>query len=173
MTTRIEPPNVGTEFEVLTGFLDWLRGTILVKTDGLDAEQLRSTHGPSQMTLAGMLKHLAYVEDNWCSVVLEGRDYASPFADVDWAADPDWEWSSALADSPDDLRSLLTGFIEVSRRNVADALAQGGLDHLSARQVGDSPVNLRWILVHLVEEYGRHCGHADLIRESIDGSTGE
>lgn len=173
MTDRTEPPQTGTEAEVMLGFLAWLRSTIAFKAAGLDAVALQQTHPPSSITLGGLLKHLAFVEDNWTSVVLEGNSYAEPFASADWDADPDWEWTTAADDSPDELRALFAQFTESSDRKIAAALQRGGLDTLAAREVHGEPVSLRWIMVHLIEEYARHAGHADLIRESIDGATGQ
>ena len=172
-TDRTDPPQSGSELAILRGFLDFHRRTLLIKTDGLSAEQLRRTLGPSSMTLGGMLKHLAFVEDNWFSVVLQGRPAAEPWASVDWASDRDWEWTSAAADTPDQLRALLVEAVARSE-SVVDELGDD-LERLSVRtdrHTGE-PFSLRWILVHLIEEYARHNGHADLIRESIDGATGE
>ena len=173
LTTRVDPLQSADEATTLRGFLDFHRQTLLLKTAGLDAEQLSRTLPPSTMTLGGLLKHLAYVEHNWFVEVLLGDDPAEPWASVDWAADDDWDWNSAAADSPDDLRMLLTDAVERS-----DAIVESlgvDLDRLSVRagrRTGE-PFSLRWILVHMIEEYARHNGHADLLRESIDGVTGE
>jgi hypothetical protein len=93
---------------------------------------------------------------------------------VDWESDPDWEWHSADLDSPEQLRALWQGAVEQSRSLVTDALADAGLEQLARRTWPDgrSP-SLRWILCHMIEEYARHNGHADLLRESVDGATGE
>ena len=93
---------------------------------------------------------------------------------VKWEADPDWEWHSAAKDSPQQLRAIWEPRGAESRILVAEALADGGLDRLADRPWPDGrAMSLRWILLHMIEEYARHNGHADLIRESIDGSTGE
>ena len=94
--------------------------------------------------------------------------------DVDWDADPDWEWHSAGDDEPDQLRSLWASATDRSRALTTAALDDGGLDLLASTPWpnGESP-SLRWILVHMIEEYARHNGHADLLRESVDGQTGE
>jgi uncharacterized damage-inducible protein DinB len=128
----------------------------------------------SSITLGGLLKHMALVEDTWFSRRLLGNDRRPPFDTVDWAADPDWEWHSAAQDAPDELRALWQGAVSRSHRLVGAALADGGLDQLAEVQWpdGTSP-SLRWIVVHMIEEYARHNGHADLIREGIDGVTGE
>jgi uncharacterized damage-inducible protein DinB len=104
-------------------------------------------------------------------VFLRGNEQASPWREADWKQDRDWEWHSAVDDGPDDLRVMLDAAVARSRELVAGL----DLDHLSARTLHRSgrPVNLRWILLHMIEEYARHNGHADLIRESIDGSVGD
>lgn len=174
---RTAPPATGDEATQLRAYLDYQRDTLREKITGLDAAQLAATHPPSEMTLGGMLKHLAYVEDNWFSVVLLGRSYAEPWASVDWAADADWEWHSAGDQTPEELRELFDSFVVASDVALDIALAEteeGGVERLTALDVRgyDGPVNVRWILLHMIEEYARHNGHADLLRESIDGSTG-
>jgi hypothetical protein len=118
---------------------------------------------------------MALVEDWWFSVVLLDRQEAEPWRDVDGYADPDWEFRTAADDSPDELRRLLDEAIAASDTNIRQVLDAGGLDAVSARESrrGHWKFSLRWIVVHMIEEYARHNGHADLIRESIDGSTGE
>jgi len=171
---RTEPPHRSDEAGTLLGFLDYHRRTLLLKTDGLDADALRHRLPPTTMTLGGLLKHLAMVEDNWFTEVwLDER--VEPWASADWKADRDWEWNSAAEDTPEELRALWDASVARSQRALAEALAAGGLDQESRRRhhgTGE-PVTLRWILVHMIEEYARHNGHADLLRESIDGATGE
>jgi uncharacterized damage-inducible protein DinB len=127
------------------------------------------------MTLGGMVKHLALVEDDWFNVVFLGNEEAEVWKGVDWDADRDWEWHTAARDTPEQLRALFDEAVAGSDRVIAGALAGEGLDQLSVRDSrnGQSKFSLRWILVHMIEEYARHNGHADLIRESIDGETGE
>jgi uncharacterized damage-inducible protein DinB len=171
---RPEPPIAADEVTTVLGFLDYQRATLAWKCRGLDAAGLQVKVAASSMTLGGMLKHLAYVEDYWFSQRLHGHARRPPFDAVDWKADPDWEWHSAAADTPEQLFALWQDSVARSRALFAEALADGGLERL-ARQPwpnGESP-SLRWIVVHMIEEYGRHNGHADLIRESIDGETGE
>jgi uncharacterized damage-inducible protein DinB len=171
---RPEPPLAASEIDTLLGFLDFQRATLEWKTRGLDASGFTTTVGVSTMTLGGLLKHLAYVESDWFSRHLFDREKVAPWDSVDWKADPDWEWHSAADDSPDELRALWSEAVEASRTLVADALAQGGLDQLAARTWPDgSAPSLRWIIVHMIEEYARHNGHADLLRELVDGETGE
>ena len=174
--TRTDPPLRGTEAETLLAYLTYHRDTLRWKTEGLTQDQLNATTAASTMTLGGLLKHLALVEDNWFSVVFLGNEDAEPWRDVDWDADRDWEWHTAAGDSPDYLRRLFDEAVVASDAIIAEALAsQDGLDTPSVRESrrGNGKFSLRWIVVHMIEEYARHNGHADLIRESIDGATGE
>jgi uncharacterized damage-inducible protein DinB len=172
---RPEPPIAGDETATLLGFLDYQRATLEWKCRGLDATALATTVAASTMTLGGLLKHMALVEDGWFSRSLHARDRSARWAAVDWEADPDWEWHSAAADTPEELFAVWHEAVETSRRLVAEALASGdGFDQLAKRSWPDgSAPSLRWIVVHMIEEYARHNGHADLLRESIDGETGE
>jgi uncharacterized damage-inducible protein DinB len=171
---RPEPPADGDEAATLIGFLDFQRATLAWKTRGLDAAALDRTVAASTMTLGGLLKHMAYVETSWFSRSLYGRPMGEPWDSVDWKADRDWEWHSAADDTPEALHAMWQHSIEGARASVTEALADGGLGrpaHLVWPN-GKSP-SLRWILCHMIEEYARHNGHADLIREVIDGETGE
>jgi hypothetical protein len=174
---RAQPPINGPEAGVLRGFLDYHRVTLRMKTDGLDGAQLDQALAPSPMTLGGLVKHLAYVEDWWFNQVFAGHPEPEPWASADWEADNDWDWHSAAQDSPEELHALLEASIAVSDRILTEALATSeGLDALSSvesRRLPGERYSLRWVLVHLIEEYSRHNGHADLIRESIDGAVGE
>lgn len=171
---RPEPPVAGGEAETLLGFLDFHRATLEWKCTGLDADGLRASVAVSTMTLGGMLKHLAYVESHWFSRILHGLDLGDPWDAVDWTADPDWDWHSAASDTPDELFGLWRDTVARSRTLTEEALATGGLDRLGKRTLRDGRTpSLRWIVVHMIEEYARHNGHADLIREAIDGATGE
>lgn len=171
---RPEPPLAGDEVATLLGFLDYQRATLKWKVEGLDSAGLNATVGVSSMTLGGMLKHLAYVESDWCARWLHGLDAQAPWNAVDWAADYDWDWHSAADDTPEQLLALWQDTVTRSRSLIEQALADGGLDRLAQRTWPDGRApSLRWIVVHLIEEYARHNGHADLIRESVDGLTGE
>ncbi|MFD7026204.1 DinB family protein [Promicromonospora sukumoe] len=171
---RTDPPPAADETTMLRSFVDFYRATIRRQCAGLTAEQLRTPHPPSTMTLAGMLKHLAYVEDVWFSVRLRGNDPAPPWDTVDWSADRDWDWNSALTDTPEQLTALFDDAVAASER-ILDEVVAGGLDQEVVRRPGHArhggAVTLRWILVHMVEEYSRHAGHADLLREALDGAT--
>lgn len=165
-------PQQADETTTLRAFLDFFRDTLRRQCAGIGADGLARTLPPSTMTLGGMLKHLTFVEQWWFSIVLHGQEASGIWADVDWDADADWEWHSAADDSPDQLRTWLDEAIAESDRLLDLALARGeGLDTRAVRERRGEWVSLRWILVHMVEEYARHCGHADLIRESIDGAT--
>ena len=171
---RPEPPPAGDETATLLGFLEFQRATFAWKCAGLDSAGLAATVGSSSMTLGGMLKHLACVESGWFSRSLHGEEWQPPWDTIDWQADPDSEWHSAADDSPDELFALWRAAVDRSRSSVTAALVTGGLDQLAQRTWPDGRApSLRWILCHMIEEYARHNGHADLIRESVDGLTGE
>jgi uncharacterized damage-inducible protein DinB len=172
---RPKPPVAADEVATLLGFLDWQRATLGWKCSGLDAAGLRATTAASAMTLGGILKHMAMVENSWFSRFFHGREDAPPWDAVDRKADRDWDWPTANEDSPGELFALWKRTVEQSRADVAQVLdSGGGLGQLARRTWPDgrSP-NLRWILCHMIEEYARHNGHADLLRESVDGATGE
>jgi uncharacterized damage-inducible protein DinB len=171
---RPEPPLAADETATLLGFLDFQRATFAWKCGGLDAAGLQARIAASSMTLGGLLKHMALVEDNWFSYALYNQDRQAPWNTIDWKADRDWEWESAADDTPEQLMALWQSAVTRSRTLTAEALAAGGPDRPAERAWSDGQVpSLRWILVHMIEEYARHNGHADLIRESIDGVTGE
>jgi Protein of unknown function (DUF664) len=172
--THPEPPVAGDETATLVGSLERQRATFAWKSGGLDAAGLRATVGASSMTLGGLLKHLALVEDQYFSRRLLDRDPAPPWDTVDWTADPDWDWHSAAEDSPEQLYALWRDAVARSRSILTEALAQDGLGQLARRRWPDGRApSLRRILIDLIEEYARHTGHADLIRESVDGLVGE
>jgi len=173
---RPMPPQESGETATLLGFLDYQRATLEWKCRGLSDAQLRVALPPTSMTLGGLLKHLAYVEDYWFTQVVAGQPLAQPWSNADWEADPDWEWHSAAGEPGDALRTLWSVRVERSRAVVDSRLAQGeaeALGEVHPAWGGREHVSLRWVLVHMIEEYARHNGHADLIRESIDGQTGE
>ena len=165
-----EPPLAGSEIEHLIGALDRQRYTFRWKADGLDADGLHATFGASRLTLAGLLKHLAWVERYYFIVLLGREAPGEPWASVDWENEPDWEFTSAVEDNPQTLYATYDESVVAARRYLSASLAGGGLDQAVPGRRG---VSLRRVLFDLVEEYSRHTGHADLIRESIDGRTGE
>ena len=171
---RPEPPVAGDETATLLGSLERQRATLAWKCGGLDSAGMQATVGVSTMTLGGLLKHLALVEDDYFSRRLLGRELGPPWNSADWESDNDWEWHSAAGDSPEELMALWRDAVDRSRAAVAEALTAGGVDQLCRFTWPDGRTpSLRRILVDLIEEYARHVGHADLIRESVDGLVGE
>ncbi|MCZ2839997.1 mycothiol transferase [Modestobacter sp. VKM Ac-2985] len=170
--TPWEPPTAGTEAEHLLGALDRLRTTFRWKAADLDAAGLQTRIGASTLTLGGLLKHLALVEDDVSTSRLSGAPICEPWgAD---AAEGDWAFTSAAGDSPEQLYALWDGAVARSRARFTAALAEGGIDqrvHLTGPD--GEHAGLRRLLCDLVEEYGRHTGHADLLREAVDGLVGE
>jgi Protein of unknown function (DUF664) len=167
-----EPPAVGSEVATLLGSLERQRATLAWKCADLDAAGLRSRIASSSVTLGGLLKHLAYMEDINFSRDLAGRELPAPWNAIDWDVDSGWEWRSAADDTPAELYTLWADAVARSRSAVSDALAKGGMDVLSTTGSGKAQT-LRRLFVDLIEEYARHAGQADLIRESLDGRVGE
>ena len=169
-----EPPLAGTEVEHLVGALDRLRTTFRWKADDLDAAGLQTLVGASSLTLGGLLKHLAAQEDYAFTVKLRGEPLGAPWDAFGWDGSNDWEFTSAADDTPEQLYALWDGAVERSRARLDAALADGGLDQLVHASASDGRhASLRRLLCDLIEEYGRHTGHADLLREAVDGRVGE
>lgn len=168
---RAMPPEIriGDERAALTGMLDWYREGVLAKVAGVRAHHAAATPLRSSTSIAGLLKHLALVEDFWFTVDFAGRPVPEPWAGVDWDADPDWEFHSAVAEPLDHLTSLYERACERSRA-ITDAHQ---LDEIGANTTTKAPFTLRYVLVHLIEETARHLGHLDVLREHLDGATGE
>ncbi|HET9666799.1 MAG TPA: DinB family protein [Desertimonas sp.] len=161
----------GDELAVLTAFLDYYRAVIVRKAQGLTRDEMNARLGPSEMTIGGVIKHLAFAEDIWFDHRLAGNEIGDPWARVNWEVDPDWEFHSAVDDEPEALLRLYDAACARSRAAAADV---GNLDAVAKfPNRRDRYFSLRWILVHMIEETARHAGHADLIRESIDGTTGD
>ena len=171
---RPEPPIASDELATLFGFLDFQRATLEWKCRSLSVTDLRKKIAASSITLGGILKHMTFVENHWFSDWLLGHEKLSPWREVDWSQDRDWDWNSAAGDTPAQLLELWHDACVLSRSNILSVLETGSLGQLAKRTwpSGESP-SLRWILVHMIEEYARHNGHADLLRESIDGQVGE
>src|SRR3954464_13714085 len=128
--TPWEPPLAGTEAEHLVGALDRLRATFRWKADGLDAAGLRTRVGASTLTLGGLLKALAAVEDHASTTKLSGKPLGAPWDATGWDGSNDWEFDSAAADTPEELYALWDGAVERSRARFDAALADGGPDQL-------------------------------------------
>ncbi|RZS37669.1 uncharacterized protein DUF664 [Herbihabitans rhizosphaerae] len=168
--TPWEPPLAGTEVEHLLGALERMRATFRWKADGLDEAGLRTRIGASSLTLGGLLKHLAAVEEHVSRTKLSGEPIGPPWQGHDF----DWPFTSAEDDPPAELYALWDGAVERSRARLSAALVVGGLDqsvHVSGPD--GRHASLRRLICDLIEEYGRHTGHADLLREAVDGRVGE
>lgn len=173
-TTIHEPPMAGSEVDMLLFALERSRAQFAWKVGGLDASGLSRPHPPSTMTLGGLMKHLALVEDDTTATRLTGQPIGAPWNAVDFDADPEWEWRTAADDTPGELCALWVDAVDRSKAAVEALLAEGGPDQPSPYKTrsGKSP-NLRRILVDLHDEYARHVGHADVLREAVDGLVGE
>jgi uncharacterized damage-inducible protein DinB len=164
---RVIPPFEAGEREQLTAWLEFQRGTLAVKCEGLTGEQLREQAvPPSSLSLLGLVRHMAEVERNWLRPLLAGEDMRGL-----WAAGPELDPDPAF----DDVASADVAEAFAAWRRECDharrlAEAAESLDVTGMR--GGHKFSLRWVMVHLVEEYARHNGHADLLRERIDGATG-
>ena len=174
MSDPWEPPLAGTEAEHLIGALDRLRTTFRWKASGLGAAGLQARIGASSLTLGGLLKHLAAAEDYMFTTKLSGEPIGKPWAGFGWDGSDDWDFTSAADDTPEELYALWDGAVERSRVRLDAALANGGLDQLVHVSSPDGRrASLRRLLCDMIEEYGRHTGHADLLREAVDGLVGE
>jgi hypothetical protein len=172
--TPWEPPLAGTDATQILGSLDRMRWTFRWKTAGLDHAGLTTRIGASSLSLAGLLKHLAANEDYMSNVKLLGEPIGPPWDESDWDGDDDWEITSAADDSPEQLYALWDGAVERSRSRFAAFIAERGLDgsaHVSGPD--GTHASARRLLLDQIEEYGRHTGHADLLREEVDGVVGE
>jgi uncharacterized damage-inducible protein DinB len=171
MTTYPEPPAIGTEAETLLGSLERQRATFAHKCADLDADQLRRRFGASAVTIGGLLKHLAYMEDLNFTANVAARPLPAPWSAFEADGRGEDVWRSAAGDRPGDLYRWWEEAVARSREAVLDALARGG-PGVTFDEDG-SATSLRRLVVDFIEEYARHTGHADLIRESIDGRVGE
>jgi len=154
----------------MLGFLQGQRDILLRKCEGLDAVALGATHPPSTLTLGGLLHHAALNEDWWFTVRLTGATPPPPWDGVDWDSDPDWEFTRAGSLTPE-------AVVAQYRRSCARSdAALVGIDLDSPAAVANRDggrFNARWVVLHMIEETARHAGHADLLREALDGQTGE
>lgn len=166
-----EPPAVGDEASTLLGSLERQRATFAWKCADLGRDELAQRLAPSEVTLGQLLKHLAYMEDLNFAHALAGAELPSPWADVDPATRSEWAFSSADHDSPEQLYAWWHDAVDRSRTAVRDALGDGGPG--ATYRFGGHESTVRRLLVDMVEEYGRHTGQADLLREAVDGRVGE
>jgi hypothetical protein len=173
LTTAHEPPLAGTETEALIGSLNRLRSYLLWKCGGLDADGIRATLGPSAITLGGLLKHLSAVEATTFAWKLHGRRPFPPFDTWNWD-DEHSHWRVEADDTPASLEALFKESVAKGQALVDEAIAAGGLG--GQADVSDDEgnhANVRRVVLDMIEEYGRHVGHADLIRVSVAGLVGE
>ncbi|WP_105972202.1 DinB family protein [Streptomyces geranii] len=168
-TQRSEPAQNADERTMLEGWLEYHRQTLAWKCEGLTDAQLRTAAvEPSELSLMGLVRHMAEVERGWFRKVLTGDDPGPIYYTEE---DRDGEFHLTEADSWQEAYGTWQAEIEIARRNCAGF----GLDDLTrgnSRYTGE-PFNLRWLYTHMIEEYARHNGHADLIRERLDGATGD
>jgi dienelactone hydrolase/uncharacterized damage-inducible protein DinB len=168
---RQEPEHGDGDLKLLEQFLDLQRQTMLAKTAGLDRDAMAQRLPSSTLSLGGLLYHLALVEESWMEVRFLGSELREPWSEVDFGADPEWEFRTGGELDPEAVRQRYREACERSRQVVTQA---SGPDQFSAKPHFDGrPFSLRWVLLHLIEETARHIGHADLLREAIDGSVGE
>jgi hypothetical protein len=160
---RPEPSRIGPERELLTGFLDYQRATMLMKLGGLSLQDAQQRHVPSLTTILGMVKHLGWVERSWFLRVLEGETITVPWT----KEDPDADFRI----EPEESVESVVAFYRESCRLADEAAARHNLDDEAAN--ARDRVSLRWIYIHMIEETARHCGQADILRELTDGETGE
>jgi uncharacterized damage-inducible protein DinB len=168
---RADPPPRGDERATLAGFLRWQRETLELKCSGLDAADLaRRSAEPSTMSLLGLVRHLADVERGWFRRTMAGQDVRPRFST---ATDRDADFDGAQPDP-----AVVAGAWNAWRAEAAftDQFIATAPSLDITGQIPDAwrgPMSLRWVLVHVVEEYARHNGHADLLRERIDGRIGQ
>jgi uncharacterized protein DUF664 len=168
-----EPPFAGDELGAAFGALERLRATFRWKCADLDAAGLGATTAASKLTLGGLLKHLAVQEDYCFQVKILGAPMPATWDLSLWETQgDDWEFDSAADDAPEQLYALWDAAVGRSRAAVTEIEARGGLDADISLPDG-SPVNIRRMVMDLIEEYGRHTGHADILREAVDGRVGE
>jgi uncharacterized damage-inducible protein DinB len=160
---RVEPPQVASERDALTGWLDYHRAELLAKLDGLTDEQADRRIVPSLTTLHGLLRHLTKVEYAWFVRYIEASDEPGPFG---W---PERQDGDFLLDDGATVEQDAARFVAAVERS-REIFARVELDDVRTHpRFGD--IDVRWIMVHMLEEYAQHNGHADILRELIDGVT--
>lgn len=163
----------GTEAEHLIGMLDRQRATFRWKAGGLDAGGLSARVGASDLTLGGLLRHLTAIEATRFSWAAFGEDPGEPWRSIDWEAGTRWDFDGAATADPAEMYAAYDDAVGRSRERLARAVAEGGLDQLTRMGWAGEFMSLRRLVCDLVEEYARHTGHADLLREAVDGRVGE
>ena len=164
----------GGEAGSVLAVLERNRRTFAWKTSGLEEAGLRATTAASAMTLGGLVKHVALVEADWLAVKLAGQGYGPPWDAVDFDVDPDWEWRTGALDPPDVIYALWRDAVDRSRALVTGVIRARGLDGPASFTWPDgSTPTVRDMLLDMIEEYARHTGHADILREAVDGRVGE
>jgi uncharacterized damage-inducible protein DinB len=164
---RPEPVAIAGEREMLDSWLEFHRGTLLIKCAGLSAEQLRTRSAePSSMSLLGLVRHMTDVERSWFRRRIAGEDIPRLHSSVD---DEDGDFDNVdIADAESDFAAF-----HAELAIVREVAARASLDDTFPHPYADGGLSVRWVLVHMIEEYARHNGHADLLRERVDGVTGE
>jgi hypothetical protein len=174
MIERTDPPAQASEQEMLVAFLEYYRSTLLLKAEGLSDDQARTAAvPPSDLNIMGLVRHMSDVERNWFQ-----RWFLKADAPSIYYRDDDPDEDRDMHPGPDD---TLADAVAVFRREVdmSRQITAGATPDTAAAHVGESVhwagfnPSLRWILIHMIEEYARHCGHADLLRECIDGTVGD
>ena len=158
----------------LVAALDRMRTTFRWKADGLDRSGLDLTIGASSLNLGGLLKHLTRVEDVHFRWDVDGEAPSEPWRSHDWDAEPDWDFRSAAQDEPADLYAAYDAAVAKSQAILSKSVAEGGLvQNTEWGRRNDIELSVGRLVADLLEEYGRHTGHADLLREAVDGRVGE
>jgi hypothetical protein len=167
---RIEPPLVAEERAMLEAWLDYHRDTLLMKCAGLSAAELADRScPPSSLSLLGLVRHMSEVERSWFLRGLDRRNAPPLYYGDD---DPNGDFDNASPTNAEEALPTFRAEIEAAREAAAGyGLDDVGMTRLEGEQL--HPVSLRWIYLHMIEEYARHNGHADLLRERIDGATGD
>jgi hypothetical protein len=174
MTDRIDPPAQADEAAMLGAFLDYYRATLLIKAHGLSDEQARTAAvPPSDLNIMGLVRHMSEVERNWFQRWFIKADAPSIYC-ADDDPDEDHDMHPGADDTLADAVAVFQREVDRSRQIAAGATPDTPAAHIgeSVHWAGFNP-SMRWILIHMTEEYARHCGHADLLRERIDGVVGD
>ncbi len=161
---RGDAPANGPERVLLAGFLDHLRASLETSAHGLTDEQLHRRHPDVRISMGSLLSHLAFQEDYWFGHVWAGRPPSEPWRSGDWGSGDDLDWRLAGELDGAQLRELWSEAVERAR----DEQESGDLDDATPRPVAGAPVSRRWVMLHMIEEYARHCGHADVLRAALD-----